>query len=115
MDEMTITGTSYVAEADNGEVTTWTVEPEDVGLARAGIEDINGGANVSEAADLVRSILSGTPGARLDMVLLNSGAALMAAGWVDTLQEGVETAREIIRSGKALEKLNSLVGFCEKA
>lgn len=112
MDEMTVTGTSYVAEAQNGEVTTWTVEPEDIGLARAAIEDIHGGADVIEAAALVRSVLAGTPGARLDMVLLNSSAALMAAGRVDTLKKGVDMAREIIDSGRALAKLDNLVEFC---
>ena len=113
MDEMTVTGTSYVAEAQNGEVTTWTVEPEDIGLTRAAIEDIHGGADVVEAAALVRSVLAGTPGARLDMVLLNSGAALMAANRVDTLKEGVDMARDIIDSGKAQAKLASLVEFCK--
>ena len=112
MDEMTVTGTTHVAEAAGGEVKTWTVEPEDVGLARAGVDDINGGADVGEAATLVRSVLSGEPGARLDMVLLNSGGALMAAGKTDTLQQGVDMAREIIASGKALAKLESLVDFC---
>ncbi len=113
MDEMTVTGTSYVAEAQNGEVTTWTVEPENIGLTRAAIEDIHGGADVVEAAALVRSVLAGTPGARLDMVLLNSGAALMAANRVDTLKEGVDMARDIIDSGKAQAKLASLVEFCK--
>ena len=112
MDEMTVTGTSHVAEAADGKVTTWTVEPEDVGLARATLEDINGGADVAEAATLVRSVLAGEPGARLDMVLLNSGAALMAAGKVENLGQGVEMARGIIGSGKALAKLDSLVEFC---
>ena len=112
MDEMTITGTSHVAEAADGEVTTWTVEPEDVGLSRAKIEDINGGADVGEAATLVRSVLTGEPGARLDMVLLNSGAALMAAGKTENLRQGVDMAREIITSGKALAKLDSLIDFC---
>ncbi len=112
MDEMTITGTSHVAEVADGEVKTWTVDPEDVGLVRAEIEDINGGADVGEAAGLVRSVLSGEPGARLDMVLLNSGGALMASGKAESLQEGVDMAREIIASGKALAKLNSLVDFC---
>ncbi len=115
MDEMTVTGTSHVAEAHDGVVKTWTVEPEAVGLARADISDIDGGANVAEAAALVRSVLSGEPGARLDMVLLNSGAALMAAGRVGELKEGVEMAREIIASGKALAKLEELVAFCRAA
>lgn len=113
MDEMTITGTSHVAEAHDGVVKNWTVIPEDVGLTRAGLDDINGGADVAEAATLVRSVLAGEPGPRLDMVLLNSGAALMAAGKVDALKEGVEMAREIITSGKAQAKLEALVDFCK--
>jgi len=112
MDEMTVTGTTYVAEADHGEVKTWTVEPEDVGLARAPLAAIQGGADVQESAAMVRSVLAGEPGARLDMVLLNSGAALMAAGLAQTLQEGVALARETISSGKALAKLDALVAFC---
>jgi len=115
MDEMTVTGTSYVAEAGTGqELRTWTVEPEDVGLGRATLADIRGGADVNEAAALVRSILAGQPGARLDMVLLNSGAALMAAGRADTLARGVEMAREVIDSGRALAKLEALVTFCRE-
>jgi len=112
MDEMTITGTSHVAEADRGKLTTWTVEPEDVGLSRGTLDDISGGADVAEAAALVRSVLAGEPGARLDMVLLNGGAALMAAGLATELKEGVELAREIIKSGKAQAKLDALVAFC---
>jgi len=112
MDEMTVTGTSYVAEAANGELKSWTVEPEDVGLARATLADISGGDDVQESAAMVRAVLGGEPGARLDMVLLNSGGALLAAGLVPDLGQGVELAREIISSGKALAKLEALVAFC---
>ncbi len=113
MDEMTVTGTSYVADARDGEVTTYTVEPEDVGLDRHPVDDIRGGATVEESADQVRLVLDGTPGARLDMVLLNSGAALMAAGRADDLEAGVRLAREVISSGAAREKLDRLVAFCQ--
>jgi anthranilate phosphoribosyltransferase len=114
MDEMTITGTSHVAEARDGKVTTWTVEPEDVGLSRASLEAISGGGSAAEAAGLVRDVLSGKPGPRRDMVLLNAGAALMAADRADTLAQGVRQAAEIIDSGKALARLDSLVDFCAR-
>lgn len=114
MDEMTVTGTSFVAEVKDKKVTNWQVTPEEVGLTRASIADINGGTDASEAASLVRSVLAGEPGARLDMVLLNSGAALMVADKVDTLLDGVEKARKVIKSGQALAKLESLLKFCEK-
>ena len=114
MDEMTVTGTSHVADAHDGKVSTYTVDPEDVGLKRAAIEDIRGGASPDEAAVQVREVLDGTPGARLDMVLLNSGAALMAAGRAESIAAGVEMARDIIASGAAREKLDQLVAFCRK-
>ena len=112
MDEMTITGTSHVADAHDGKVDTYTVEPEDVGLSRATIIDIKGGETVEESAAQVREVLGNTAGARLDMVLLNGGAALMAAGEAPDLKAGVAMAREIIASGAALGKLDKLVAFC---
>lgn len=115
MDELTVTGTSHVADGFNGQVTNYTIEPEDVGLTRASIEDISGGATALEAAEQVRSVLRGDPGAKLDMVLLNAGASLMAAGRTDNLKEGVTRAREIIRSGAALKKLEQLVSFSSMA
>lgn len=112
MDEMTITGTSHIADARENEVTTYTVEPEDVGLKRAVLDDIRGGSTPEKAAVQVREVLSGVKGARLDMVLLNAGAALMAAGKVKDIAAGVDLARRIIDSGAALEKLDNLVAFC---
>ncbi len=115
MDELTVTGTSHVADGYDGKVINYTIEPEDVGLTRATIEDIRGGATAAEAADQVRSVLKGEPGARLDMVLLNAGASLLAAGKVDNLMDGVNQAREIVHSGAALKKLEQLVSFSSSA
>jgi anthranilate phosphoribosyltransferase len=115
MDEMTVTGTSHVADGFNGKVSNYTIEPEDVGLPRASIADIQGGATVVEAAEQVRSVLRGETGARLDMVLLNAGASLLAAGKVDTVKDGVAHAREVIASGAALNKLEQLIGFSSMA
>ena len=114
MDELTITGTSYIAEGSDGKVTNYSIEPEDVGLVRAEVADIMGGATAEEAAEQVRDVLRGTPGAKLDMVLLNAGAALLAAAKVDTLKAGVELASSVVTSGAALEKLNQLVAFSSK-
>ena len=113
LDELTITGRSYIADGHNGEVSTYTIEPEDVGLKRATIEDIRGGATPDDAAGQVRAVLRGEKGAKLDMVLLNAGAALLAAGKVDQLQDGVNMAREIVESGAALKKLERLVDFSQ--
>ncbi len=115
MDELTITGTSHVADGFEGKVSNYTIEPEDVGLERASIEDICGGTNALEAADQVRSVLKGEAGARLDMVLLNAGAALFIAGKADSFMEGVNLAREIVNSGAAFNKLEQLVTFSSLA
>lgn len=111
MDELTVTGTSYIADGFAGKVTNYTIEPEDVGLTRASLVDIKGGATALEAAQQVRSVLQGEPGAKLDMVLLNAGASLLAAGKAETIKAGVIQARDIISSGAALKKLDQLVSF----
>ena len=112
LDELTITGTSHIADGHDGQVTSYTLEPEDVGLQRATLADIRGGATPAESAEQVRQVLAGQPGPRLDMVLLNSGAALHAAGLCADIGSGVHLAGRIIASGAALEKLDSLVQFC---
>lgn len=114
MDEITITGETKVADWSDGRVTTYVVRPEDVGLRRAALTDISGGENAVAAASLLRDVLSGTPGPRRDMVLLNAGAAIMAAGLVQTLSEGVVAAGQSIDSGKAISKLEALVNFSSK-
>jgi len=112
MDELTVTGETQVADWDGSRVSTYTVTPENVGLARATLEELRGGATAEEAATQVRAILGGEGGPKLDMVLLNAGAALMAAGRADDLAGGVGLAREVVASGAALAKLEALVAFC---
>lgn len=114
MDEITITGQTRVADYRDGSVTTYTVTPEDAGLSRASLEEIKGGETAEISASQLRAVLQGEKGARYDMVLLNAGAALMAAGKADNLQSGVDLARETIDSGAALAKLDALVAFSSK-
>jgi anthranilate phosphoribosyltransferase len=114
MDEMTVTGATRVADAHDGKVETYTVNPEDVGLKRAEFAEIRGGSTPQESAAQVRDVLGGTPGAKLDMVLLNAGATLMAAGRAANLRQGVDLARDLVGSGAALAKLEQLVAFCKQ-
>lgn len=114
LDELTITGKTHVADLHNGQVTTYSISPEDVSLTRASIDDLKGGETAEESAAQLRGVLEGEKGAKRDMVLLNSGAALMAAGLCTDLKAGVVRAAEIIDSGKALEKLEQLVAFSGK-
>ena len=112
LDELTVTGSTRVSDLDQGKVSTYTITPEQLGLRRASLADLKGGATAEESAAQMRAILGGEQGAKRDMVLVNSGAALMAAGIAADLQSGVALAAEIIDSGKALAKLDQLVAFC---
>jgi anthranilate phosphoribosyltransferase len=114
LDELTVTGATRISELYQGKVSTYTITPEQLGLPRASLADIKGGANPQESAAQMRAILGGEKGAKRDMVLLNAGAALMIAGVAADLQVGIMMAAEIIDSGKALAKLDQLVSFCHK-
>jgi anthranilate phosphoribosyltransferase len=112
LDELTVTGATRVSELVNGTVTTYSVTPEEFGLQKVGLEELAGAATPQLAAVEMRAILSGEQGAKRDMVLLNSGAALMVADLAPTIAEGVRVAASIIDSGKAVAKLDALVQLC---
>jgi anthranilate phosphoribosyltransferase len=107
LDEISITGRTVVSELRDGQVTTYTVEPEDFGLKRSTLSEIRGGDS-QENARIVLSVLEGDKGARRDMVLLNASAALVAAGRARDFKDGIGQAAEAIDSGRALEKLRLL-------
>jgi anthranilate phosphoribosyltransferase len=111
LDELTTTGTTLIAEVQDGAIATYSHEPEDFGLTRATLGDLQGGATAAESAEIMRGVLAGAGGPRRDMVLLNAGAALMAAGVCDTIAQGIEKAAACIDSGAALAKLIQLIDF----
>ncbi|MFY9908667.1 MAG: anthranilate phosphoribosyltransferase [Candidatus Sulfotelmatobacter sp.] len=113
LDEITVTGPTRVAEVRDGTIRSYEVVPEEFGIARGRLEDISGG-DASENAAIVRSILSGKKFPRRDVVLLNSAAALVAAGRVDHLVDGIPLAAQSIDSGAAAGKLARLVSFTKK-
>ena len=110
MDEVSASGPTTVAEYDaaRGSVRTFTITPEEVGIARSALADIAGG-DATANAGLVRAVLEGEHGARRDVVLMNAAAALVAAGAASDLAEGVVRARESIDSSRAAEVLERLV------
>jgi len=115
IDEITITGRTDVAELIDGNVKSYTITPEELGLTRATLADIRGGQTAAISAEQLRAVLRAEPGPCLDMVLMNSAAGLMAAGLVPDLASGVALARETIASGAAMAKLEALVAFCREA
>ncbi|OPX19955.1 MAG: anthranilate phosphoribosyltransferase [Desulfobacca sp. 4484_104] len=107
-DEFSITGPSRVSEFADGQVRTFSLAPEELGLKRARLEDIRGG-DVLQNACIIRQVLAGEVGPRQDMVALNAAAALVAAGAAPDFTAGLAQSQEIIRSGRALAKLEALI------
>ena len=107
MDELTITGPSTVWEFNSGEVSEYEVVPEDLGLQRGAIDEIRV-SSPEESASIIRDVFGGALGAARDIVLLNAGAALAAAGASDSLRDGVEGAAESVDSGAAHGRLAAL-------
>jgi anthranilate phosphoribosyltransferase len=113
LDEITITGPTRVAEARDGSVRTYEVDPEEFGMKRATLADISGG-DAAENAAIVREVLSGEKSPRRDVVLLNSAAALVAAGRADHLAAAIPLAARSIDSGAAAAKLAAQAKFTTK-
>ncbi|MEW6207360.1 MAG: anthranilate phosphoribosyltransferase [Acidobacteriota bacterium] len=108
LDEITITGESKITELKNGEISTYTIRPEDFSLNRASLGDIQGG-DAGENAQIILDVLQGQSGPRRDIVLLNAAAALVASSKAADFKWGIEMAGGSIGSGRAMEKLNRLI------
>jgi anthranilate phosphoribosyltransferase len=108
MDEITLSGPTLVAEISDGSVELQTITPEQFGLQRCALADLQGGDAERNAA-IVRAVLSGEPGPKRDVVVLNGAYALLAAGQAQSITEGIEQIRAVLDEGHALAKLEALV------
>ncbi|MGB5604860.1 MAG: anthranilate phosphoribosyltransferase, partial [Gammaproteobacteria bacterium] len=108
LDEISIASMTHVAELKDGEVTSYTVQPEDFGMPRAELSTIRA-EDAEDSLRIIRSVLANEDGPAKDIVCLNAGAAIYAAGKAGSLAEGVDRAREVIGSGEAANKLEQLV------
>jgi anthranilate phosphoribosyltransferase len=114
IDELTTAGINTVAEVKNGKVTLFELDALDFGFKPTTLDDLSGGSPEFNAT-ITRSILEGSDvRARMDVVLLNAGAALYAADAASDIQSGIEIARESIKSGSAKKKLDDLVQLSQK-
>ena len=113
MDEISNTGKSKIAEFSNGELIEYEITPEQFGLARCRMDDLQGGGQ-DTCAKILKDVLAGTGGPRRDIVLLNSAAALIAAGKAVNFEDGIKLASESIDSGAALGKLEELIEYSNR-
>ena len=114
LDELTTTGPNRISYLqEDGKIAHIDVDPTELGFHTAHIADLKGDDAPTNAA-ILRSVLSGEDSsAKRDVVLLNAGAAIMAAGRTDSIADGLEVAREAIDSGKAIGKLDQLIALSQ--
>lgn len=113
LDEITLTGPTYVASLENGSIRTFEVSPEEAGLPPAAGEALKGGDATANAIAL-QGVLDGKPGAFRDVALLNAAAAMIVAGRAKTLKEGVAIGREALDSGAAAARLKQLIAISNR-
>ncbi|MEP6976013.1 MAG: anthranilate phosphoribosyltransferase [Spartobacteria bacterium] len=112
LDEVTTSGPTTVAETRDGQVRVFTIQPQDFGLENCtGLEQLRGG-NARSNAQLIRSVLNNETGERAeiarDLIIANAAAAIFVGGLATELRQAAERAAESLRSGAALEKLETL-------
>jgi anthranilate phosphoribosyltransferase len=107
-DELSITGKTRVSELRLGKVTTYELDPEQLGLSFGKKEEIIGG-DPKTNAEIIRRIFEGEKGSARDIVVLNAGAVLYVADLVSDLQAGVRLAEELIDYGKVTQKLEEMI------
>lgn len=108
LDEFTLTRETKVTELKDGEIRSYYLFPEALGLERCKPSELLGGTPEVNA-EIARDILKGKKGPKRDVVLLNASAAIVAGGLAEDLKEGLKIAQESIDSGKAMEKLEGLI------
>jgi len=108
LDEISIGSITHIAELRDGEISTYTIQPEDFGMQRADLSAIRAD-DAGHSLAIIRSVLANEEGPARDIVCLNAGAAIYAAGLTASLAEGVDRAREVIASGEAAAKLEQLI------
>jgi anthranilate phosphoribosyltransferase len=114
IDELTLSGRSFVAEVSDGAIRTYMVAPEDAGIARAPAGALAGGGPDENAA-AIRRLLDGERSPLRDVVLLNAAAALIVAGRAESLEEGAARAAAAIDCGAAREALDRLIALSNAA
>ena len=108
LDELATSGPSEVVELRDGELHRWTIDPAELGLERAGLEEVSGGTADENAAH-IRNVLTGQGGPRRDIVLLNAAAGLLASGLAEDMAGGLERSARAVDSGDANGVLERLV------
>ena len=108
LDEITITGKTFVSELKNNEINNYVISPKDFGLSIRNFEEIAANSP-EESLELVNEAFSGKESAVQDMIALNAGAAIYLANKAESIKDGIEQAFVLMNNGEAANKLNAYV------
>lgn len=114
LDEVSMSAVTSVCEVRNGVLSSYEIKPEQFGFPRCEKEDLLGG-DADHNAKIIRSIFSGEKGAKRNAAVLNAGTALYIAGKCTSIESGVELAKRVIDSGKAMDKLEEFIRYSNEA
>ena len=112
LDEISVCAPTRVSELNRGQIKTYDIYPENFFKTLSDPEDIKGG-DLKTNLQITKDVLSGKKGPKRNVVLINTAAALVAAGKADSLKEGIQMAKDSIDSRKAVKKLNELIAFTQ--
>ena len=111
MDEVTLTAKTKISElTSQGEVKTYLFNPEEAGLKKCSPQELEA-HDIEENLRIAKGVLQGEKGPKRDIVLLNAGFGMLAAGKAKDVKEGIKLAAQSIDSGKASEKLKKLISI----
>jgi len=113
MDEISIQSATQVAELKNGQITRYTLTPEQFDMERGAIDAITV-SDAQQSLHMIQQVFSNQPGPARDIVLLNAGAAIYASGVAESLTAGIAKARDVLADGAAANKLNELVAYTQQ-
>ena len=108
LDEFSIAKKTYVAELKDNNISTYTVHPHDFGFKEGNLDSIKA-ENADQSLALINEAFSGKKGVARDIIALNAGAAIYVSGLVNSLNEGVQKAKQVLSNGTAREKLEAYI------
>ena len=113
LDEFSIANKTYVAELKDNKISTYTVHPHDFGLEEGSLDSIQA-ENAEQSLALIHEAFSGKQGVARDIIALNAGAAIYVSGLVNSLDEGIINANQILSDGSAQDKLDAYIHASNK-
>ena len=108
LDEFSIADKTYVAELKDGNISTYSVHPEDFGLTLGDLKDIRAD-NADASLALITEAFSGRNGTAKNIISLNAGAAIYVSGLTTSLQSGIDRANQVLSDGSSQKKLDEYI------